>query len=362
MGIYHRRAIPRNRQTRWACHVIYCRLPPMRRLLPAPNLTALLALAALADLLLYRITNAIFLPSHEGTATERWLSDIALFASNFSGILALVLAVAALVSAMGEDRIFPRSMRITVSTVGLFFCGLAGIGVLWSLASHYLVHLRISHGFLTFFLALGVWRGRHPWRFKLGITLFTLPIVLQAFAIFTLRMAWSFPNPGQLAKVAHAMSLAAMIVAPLLLIAQPTSRLRTLAGLAVGALFAAGLGAAVGLRFDLVQASLFYGLHIDLAGMASTSEKLYLAVLVTAFGGLSTAVTASLLGPGRARLAGWGLLLIATSGAEISSAKPALFTLCGLLALVLSEAAPKASTAVADIPPVLPPTAEFPQT
>jgi hypothetical protein len=327
----------------------------MRRLLPAPNLTALLALAALADLLLYRITSAIFLPSQEGTTAERILANTALFFANFSGILALV-------SAMSDDRVFPRSLRITVSTVGLFFCGLAGIGVLWNLAAHYLVHLRISHGFLTFFLALGVWRSERSWRFKVGITLFTLPIVLQAFAIFALRMAWSFPNPGQLAKVAHALTLAAMIVAPLLLTSHPTSKLRSIAAVATGLLLAAGLGAAIGLRFDLVQASLFYGLHIDLSGLASTNEQVYLAVLVAAFAGLTTAVTACLMGPARSRLAGWGLLLIASAGAEITAPKPALFTLCGLLALVLAGAATRQSSTVADATPILPPTAESPRT
>lgn len=310
----------------------------MRRTLPAPNLTALLALAALAELILYRITSAIFLPSRDGTTAERWVADVALFVSNLSGVLALVLAVVALLFALGSDHVFPRSMRITVSTVGLFFCALAGIGVLWSLAPQYHVHLRISHGFLAFFLALGMWQGKRPWRSKVGVTLFAIPIVMQAVAIFALRMGWSTPDPVQLARLAHAMTLTAMIAAPFLVTPWPWSGARAAVTIGSGLVFATGLCAAIALRFDLVQAALFYGLHIDLAGLASTPERLYSGALIAAFGCVAAGITCCLWGSGRSRLAGWGLLLVAVAGAEITSPKPALFTLCGLLALAIAGA------------------------
>jgi hypothetical protein len=329
----------------------------MRKLPPLPNLTALLALAALAELVLYRITGAIFLPTQDGTAAERWLSDVALFASNFSGILALVLAVIALVSALGSDQIFPRSMRITVSTIGLFFCALAGMGVLWSLTPAYHVHLRISHAFLALFLALGMWHSQRSWRFKVGITLFTLPIVLQAFVIFALRMSWAHAAPNRLARLAHAISLTAMIAAPLLLTQRPWTRLRAAVAIAVGLISATGLALALVLRFDLVQAALFYGLHIDLAGLTSTPERIYSGALVAASACLGAAIAGCLVGSDRSRLAGWGLLLIGVAGAEITSPKPALFTLCGLLALVVSEARRSIPSAVADSPLLPPPAA-----
>jgi hypothetical protein len=293
-------------------------------------------LAALAELFLYRITSAIFLPSQDGTAAERWLATLALFASHFAGILALALAVAALLSALGGDGIFPRSMRITVSTIGLFFCALAGIGVLWTLAPQYNVHLRISHAFLTMFLALGLFHSRRPWREKLGIMLFALPILIQAFIVFTLRMGWVQSGPGPIARVAHLMTLVAMIVAPLLLTRGPWSKLRVVLAAATGLLLAAGLASALVKRFDLVQAALFYGLSIDLGGLASTTEQIYSAALVAAFASLGAGIAGSLAGSAKSRLAGWGLLLMAVAGAEITSPKPALFTLCGLLALVVS--------------------------
>lgn len=334
----------------------------MRKLLPAPNLTALLAVAAVAELFLYRITNAIFLPSQDGTTAERWLAGAALFTSHFSGILALILAVVALVTALGGDHIFPRSMRITVSTIGLFFCALAGIGVLWTLAPQYQVHLRISHAFLTLFLAVGLWHGGQPWRLKLGITLFALPIVIQAFIVFGLRMGWVHTAPGQLARLAHAMTLTAMIVAPLLLTQGPWRRLRVVLAAVVGLGLAAGLASALVTRFDLVQAALFYGLSIDLGGLASTGERIYSAALVAAFASLGAGIAGSLAGSARSRLAGWGMLLMAVAGAEITSPKPALFTLCGLLALVVSGTAGTAPAAATDAPPLPPPAAPSTQT
>jgi hypothetical protein len=305
----------------------------MRRLLARPNLTALLALSALAELVLYRVLSAIFLPSHSGTTVERWTADAALFVSNFSGILALLLAVAALVHALRSDQIFPRSMRITVSTVGIFFAALAGLGVLWILAPRFYVHMRISHGFLVFFLALGVWHGARPWRSKLAITLFAIPIVLQAAALFAHRMAWSHLDPAQMVRVGNAITLAAMTATPVLVAPWPWRRTRMAIAIAVGTIVAAALAAATTLRFDLVQAVAYYGLRIDLTGLDSSAERLYAGALIAAFACLGATTVGCLIEKGGSRLAGWALLLLGVAGMEIASPRPALFALCGLLAL-----------------------------
>jgi hypothetical protein len=329
----------------------------MRKLLPPLNLTALLALAALAELLLFRVTSSVFLPSQEMTPTERWLGAAGLFAANFSSILALILAVVGLVLAMGRDGVFPRSMRITVSTIGLFFCGLAAIGVVWDLVPQLKVHLRISHAFLAFFLTLGMWLGRSQRRFKVGVTLFASPFIVQAFVIFSKRMAWTHAAVTELAWLAHATFLAAMVAAPFLLRPERWSRLRVLAAIATGVLLAAGFAAALLTRFDLVQAALAYGLHIEIYGSGSTAERIYSGALVAAFASLGAGVVASLAGSSRSRLIGWGLLLIGVAGAEISSAKAALFTLCGLLALATSAGAPRRVPAATDSPLLPPPAA-----
>jgi len=305
----------------------------MRRLLAGLNLTALLALSALAELVLYRIVSAIFLPSQNGTAAERWTAGAAIFVSNFSGILALLLAVVALVHALRSDQIFPRSMRITVSTVGMFFTVLAALGVLWILAPRYHVHMRISHGFLVFFLALGIWHGARHWRSNLAVTMFAIPIVLQAAALFVHRMAWSRLDPGQMVRVGHAITLAAMTATPVLVSPWPWRKGRMAVTIAAGTILAAALGAATAIRFDLVQAVAYYGLRIDLTGLGSSAEQLYAGALIAAFACLGATTVGCLVEKGKSRLAGWALLLLGAAGMEIASPKPALFTLCGLLAL-----------------------------
>jgi hypothetical protein len=311
----------------------------MRRFFPTVNLTALLAVTALADLIFYRVVNGVFLPSQNGgTTVEHILWQFGLFSSNLAGILALLLATVALLRALRSNDVFPRSMRITVSTVGLFFCVLAGLGVLWILATpRYHVHLRISHGFLVFFLALGLWHGHRPWRFKVGVTLFALPIILQTAALFFDRMGWARLNAGQMVRLAHAIALAAMTVAPVLLTPRPWNGMQSALGLGAGAVLAIALGAAATLRFDLMQAVAFYGLRIDLTGLAVTSERLYTGLLIVAFASLGAATTSCLSVRGPSRLTGWGLLLLAVAGFDITSPKAALFTLCGLLALAIAS-------------------------
>lgn len=317
----------------------------MRKWLLTPNLTAVLVVAAVADLALYRVASAIFLPTQNGSTAERWMSGVALYASNLVGVLALILAVVALVTALGSDQVFPRSMRITVSTIGLFFCALACIGVLWGLAPQYQVHLRISHGFLAFFLAFGVWHGDRPRRAKLGVTLFALPVVIQALALFAARMGWSYPAPPTLVRVAHGLGLTALIAAPLLIAPWPWRPLQAGLTLTAGLVLATVGTAVTVLRFDLVQAVLFYGLRIDLAGLASRPERLYSGALVAALACLGATMTACFFGGARSRLAGFGAVLVAVAGADVGSPKLALLTLCGLLALAVASVTDRSPSA-----------------
>jgi hypothetical protein len=324
----------------------------MARRLPALNLTALLALSALADLILYRVLGAAFLPAQPGTLAERCLVDLGAFAANFSGILALLLVATALVRALGTDRIFPRSMRITVTTIGLFFTGLAAMGVLWYFATpRYHIHLRISHGFLVLFLTVGVWQGSHALRAKLGVSMFAVPMVLEAIAFFCHRMGWTRIEPAQIVRVAHAITWAAMCATPVLLAPRPRRNRDLALALGSGFLLGSSLGAVTALRFDLVQAVAFYGLRIDLTGLASRAELLFTAALIAAVACLGAAIVSCLVARGPHRLTGWGLVLLAVAGQELSSAKPALFTLCGLLALSVASARAGSGAAMPSSPP-----------
>lgn len=324
----------------------------MPRRLSAPNLTALLALSALGELIFYRVLSAAFLPAQSGTLGQRLLVGLGSFLANLSGILALLLVVVGLIRALGSARVFPRSMRMTVSTIGLFFSALAAMGVLWLLVTpRYHIHLRISHGFLVFFLILGMWQGPRSLRAKVAVTLFAGPMVLEAAAIFFHRMAWTHVEPGQIVRFAQAITWIAMCSAPALL--APTMRrpghfaLTLGAGIVVGA----ALGAATALSFDVVQAVAFYGLRIDLTGLSSSAEVLYTAALVVALASLAAATVSCLAVPGPSRLVGWGLVLLAVSGQDLSSVRPALFSMCGLLALVMGTSRTDLSLAVPEPPP-----------
>ena len=309
----------------------------MRRFFPALNLTAILALAALGDLILYRVVSGVFLPSQHGSPAERWVAGLALFFSNFSGLLGLLLVGVALVNALRSDRIFPRSMRITVSTIGLFFTTIAALDVLAILAPRYHMYMRISHGFLVCFLALGVWHGLRRTRAKLAITLLAIPILLQPAALFVHRTGVAHIDAGQVLRASHLLALTAMMLTPLLLIPAPLGKIRLALATTVGVLIAAALSVAATLRFDLVQAVAYYGLHFELTGLASATERAYTSGLVLAIAGVCATATACVLKRGNTTLIGWGLFLIAATGLDVDSAKPALFSLCGLLALAAAS-------------------------
>jgi hypothetical protein len=319
--------------------------------LPALNLTALLAFSAFADLALCRVLNAAFLPTHPSTLDQRLLVNLGSFVSNLAGVLGLVLAASGIWRGLTADQIFPRSVRITVSTVGLFFCALAAMGVLWlGVGPRYQIHLRISHSFLVLFLLLGIWRGRRSLKAKLAITMFALPIVLEAAVVFCQRMSWSWSwsGPAAIVRIAHALTWVAMGAAPALL-APPVRRPRQLAWAVASAVtLSAAMGVAVALRFDVVQTVAFYGLHVDLTGLASSAERLYTAALVVAFAGLGSAALSCLTVAGGHRLVGWGLLLLAASSQDLSSPKTALFTLCGLLAMALGSLPARSSAPLPD--------------
>jgi hypothetical protein len=321
----------------------------MRRLLPPLNLTALLALAALGDLVLYRVVSGVFLPSHQGSPTERWVAGLALFFSNFSALLGLLLGGVALFNAVRSDHVFPRSMRITVSTVGLFFLTLAALDVLLVLAPRYRMYMRISHGFLVCFLAAGIWHGLRRTRAKLAITLLAIPILLQPAALFVHRMGVAHIDAGQVLRAGQLLALTAMILTPLLLMPAPLGKIQLALATAVGVLIAGALSAAFTLRFDLVQAVAYYGLRFELTGLASATERAYTSALVLAIAGMGATATACVLKRGPATLIGWGLLLLAATGMDVDSAKPALFSLCGLLAIAAASAEESPAPAPAEL-------------
>jgi hypothetical protein len=310
----------------------------MRRLPTTINLTGILALLAMADLVLYRLVYSLFLPNQSTALFPRALSFLAFFCAQLSSLLALILVVSALLRLLRDGSIFPGPMRLPVGTIALFFIFLATMGIFSIFVSpRYLTHLRLSHAFLVLFIAKGIWFKSRPLPARVGITLLALPLVGQALALFLFQIGATWVNPVSLAHWGQAGILLFFVVSPLLFTARPFGRPRLLVGLLTATLVAGSLLLAVISRFDLVQVVTYYGIRLELTGISTWRERTLLSLVILAYTCLSFALVTNLSREGRSRLYGWGLLLIAASGLEITSPKLALFSLCGLLALAIAS-------------------------
>jgi hypothetical protein len=308
----------------------------MPKAIPSPNLTAILALAAVADLVLYRLGSHVFLPSQPVWGVARVLSDLGLFASNLGGVLGVVLVAMVLLHALRGDAIFPRSMRITVSTIGLFFVVLSFTGVLaLPVPDRYVSYLLISHAFLAVLLAAGLWYRRCPVRLKLAVTLFAAPIVLQTATKFGERMGWSPFLMSQGARMAQASVFFGLLLAPVLIPSRPLRALQVVSMIGAGLISLCLLSLAMVRYLGLAQVVALYGLRFDLPGAVGVLSAAYLAMVVAAYTGATMAAAACLTGNAVSRLLGYGLLLLATTGHQIVATNQTLFSLCGLCALAL---------------------------
>jgi hypothetical protein len=295
------------------------------------NLTAALAVAAAADLLLHRLVDRLFLPQHP-TGLSLLASDLGRFAYHLGGVLGLVVLVGALVTLLRRGDLFPRPMRYAVACIALFFVAMASAGVLFLRPpERYLVQLKTSHAFLAWFIMLALWRAPGGRRAKLGVTLFALPALLQAFALFADRVGWSSPLPGEIARAAEICALLAGALAPLLLVPEAASGRRGL-GAAVGVITLSVLLVALVARFDLVQTLTLYGFRLDLPALSSAGAVTYVALVIAAFVGLAMAAVWTLSDPD-SRLIGYGLLLTGAAGYQTLFPSHIVFAACGLLAM-----------------------------
>ena len=328
----------------------------MQKAIPSPTLTAVLAAAALADLLLFRLASHVFLPSQPARGVARVLSDLGLFMSNLGGVLGVVLVSVVLLGALRGDTIFPRSMRITVSTIGLFFVILATAGVLvLPVPDRFVAYLRISHAFLAGFVAAGLWHRRCPVRIKLAVTLFAAPIVLQTATMFCERMGWSPLLVGQGGRMALASAFFGLLLSPLLVCARPHRSLAVASMVGAGLISLAILSVAMVRYFGFAQVVALYGLRFDLPVTAGVVGKAYAATVVVAYVSVTVAIAGCLTRDAASRLLGYGLLLLATSGHQIVATNQTLFSLCGLCALALGAVRlVDATTAAANLHPGAP--------
>jgi hypothetical protein len=314
------------------------------------NLTASLVAFAFLELMLNRLANRLFLPQGAvseaaGSTAARALTASGPLLFYLTGVLGLMVLLAALVGLLRRGELFPRPMRISVTVIGLSFWMLGAQAItLGALSPRLLVYLQASFGFLSLLLAIAIAGAPMRWRARLGVGLFVAPGALHAVAHVGDRMSWftGTVTPGAIAHFGELALLVACMAAPLLLPPRPVAE-RPWRAAAVGsaALTAAFVGALV-TRYDLLQATLLYGLRIDVPRLGSGLGVAYVAALA----GWSYATIQLLVDKGGMRLAGYGLLLLAMAGVQPSTPIELELALLGLLALSVGElrAAPYAET------------------
>jgi hypothetical protein len=315
------------------------------------NLTASLVAFAFLELVLNRLANRLFLPHSAlvaaggGSPAARAVAASGPLLFHLTSVLGLIVLLAALVGLLRRGELFPRPMRVSVTVIGISFWILAANAVvLGALSARLALYLEASFGFLSLLLAGALLGAPLRGRVKLGVLLFVLPGALHVAAHVGDRMGW-FPassTPALVAHIGEVLLLAACIAAPLLLPPRPASERPWRAALVVSAFLTAALVVALSVRFDLLQATLLYGLRVDVPRVSSLLGVGYVA----AFAGWSYATVQLLLDKGGMRLAGYGLLLLAIAGYQPSTPIEVELALLGLLALAVGElrAAPYGET------------------
>jgi hypothetical protein len=317
---------------------------------PRPfNLTATLAVVAVLDLLLHRL-DRLFLPQHP-TGFLRVADDAGRFAFHLGGVLGLVLVTITLFTSLRRGDLFPRSMRFAVAGIAAFFVAFEAMAVLALPLQEpsIVVLIKISHAFLASGITVARWRAPGPVRSKVGVTLFAVPAILHAVALFCERLGWGRPFPTELARTAEICALTAGALSPLLLAPEPSSGRRGVAGAAVGVLTLGVLVVSLVSRFDLVQTLALYGFRLDLPQLATPGAVTYVAMVIASFVGLAMSIVWTLGERGSTRLCGYGLILLVAAGYQTIAPSQVLFATCGLLALVQGTIRPTATPEAAPL-------------
>jgi hypothetical protein len=301
------------------------------------NLTAVLAVVAALEVVLDRVFARLFLPAAASAqAWDAFWAYAGAFTSYLGGALGLLVLAVSLAGLLLRRELFPGSMRVVVTAIGVFFIGLLA-STLWQypLDTARFVQLKISHAFLSALVAIAVWLGRASLRPKVGVTLFVLPALLHTTALFASELAWGRADlvPGDLARVGELIALFAAGAAPLLLApGLPRPRHAALAwplGLAAEAV----LIWAAWKHFDFVHLLASFGLRIELPAMGAGGAWAFVMLLGLGVLGTILYVIPALGAGGSERLAALGVVLIVAGGYQIASPPDLAAAACGVLAL-----------------------------
>jgi hypothetical protein len=305
------------------------------------NLTAALAAFAVLELLLNRLANRLFLPQSTisgGAGGSRGAHLVAasgplLF--HLTGVLALVVLLAAVAGLLRRGELFPRGMRFSMVVIGLSFWLLCAYAVVFGMVpARFFPHVEVFFGLLSLLIALASLGAPTQGRVKVGIALFIAPGILQAAAIVGDRMGMVAGGvTGSISRAGELALLAACLAAPVLLPPRPARERPWRFPLAVAVVGTAGLAAGIAVRFDLLQATLLYGLRLELPPLGSALGLGYLA----AFFCWVYTTSQLLIDKGGMRLAGYGLVLLAVAGYPAPPPLELVLALLGVLALSVGE-------------------------
>jgi hypothetical protein len=297
---------------------------------PRGNLTAVLLVVALLDLVLERLLGRLFV-SHgcTGGLGCAW-PRIAPFFLYLTGLLALIVGGGGVVGHLKRGELFPRGVRFTVAGLSLVFWLLVSLWLLFGrMPERYQFMLEASFGFVIALLALSFAGSKAASaRTRLGFLLFALPTLLHVAALLSARRHAPL-NPERLAAYGEYALLAAAMAAPLLLLPRGVPRARVAAGLAMAAGLGAFFAVAYLARTDLLQTLVLYSVQIELPRAATWLGAAYVIALL----GFVTAAGVLLLSPGPARLSGLGICLMGSAGYQTSSPVALSLSMCGLVAL-----------------------------
>lgn len=301
---------------------------------PRGNLTAVLAVAGVLELIVNRLLGHLFtLPTCHTT-----LGCLALrlgpFLLYLTGLLGLVVLTAGVAGHLWRGELFPRGMRFTVAALTLVFVLLLATSLFFGrVPARYETHLKTSFGFVAAMVALAfAVSGPAGVRARLGLVLFALPSLLHVAAFVAAQATWwreGWLHPDQITLAGEIALVLAAATSPIWLLPRPVKLNRIAPALALGAglttfFFVASLG-----RPDLMQALGLYGVHLDLPRTWTPLGVGYTLALL----GFTVTLAVLLLGSSAARLAGVGLVLIALGGYQTASPVELALTLGGLIAL-----------------------------
>jgi hypothetical protein len=308
------------------------------------NLTAILAVLSLLDLVFHRTFARFSLPDTDlSPQTNLWLMGAGTFIGYLCALLGVAVIAQALSSPTNRRELFPRAIQASLFFIALIYCALV-LRAVWITDERFGLHLQISYGFLVTFAVSGLWyvQPRRPLSLatRLGATLVMLPMLTHTFLAFA-HQAQLVTGPAVFfwtGRVSELLGFLALGLAPLWLRDDRASTLtlwHRIVAIAASSVALAGALTLVLFRFDLASALFLQGVRLQLPSIESLFGKGYLLLMGLAFAGAAAAVVTLGWRKGAERLVAYGFLLTLFAGFPGSYAGASATSLAGLLCIAV---------------------------